>query len=98
MQAEPTSPQALDRAPLMRHNQKIGYEKLREEAEEARRKSGKTQTELAQELDKATSTISRALNESGAKFAKLQREIIEHLTDYCVGEEEVLFRVLRKEN
>lgn len=53
------------------------------------------QSALADDLGKHRSSISRALNETGPVFSKLQMEIIERLTPYAV-EEEVGFRLVRR--
>ena len=68
---------------------RIGSEELRERAAEALRQSGLSQEEVAGKLDRSRSSISRAINEAGSKFAKLQCEIIELLTPFSVREETV---------
>ena len=84
-------------AAFMRHNQRLSYEELRKEANEAFKASSKTQNQLADELGKSQAVISRALNEPGAGFAKTLREIIENLTEYRIEEEvEVAYRAIRK--
>ena len=84
-----------DGSTVPRHNQKLDYEGLRYEAEQAVRFSGQKQLEIAEALGVGAPSISRAIKEAGSKFASLQRQIIEHLTDYHV-EEMTLFRALRK--
>ena len=81
----------------MRHNQKLNYEGLREEAARAVNESGQTQTTIASEMGVSQGLISRALRETGPGLAKAQRDMIAHLTEYVAEEEvEVCFRIKRK--
>lgn len=87
----------------MRHNQRLDYEKLREEAAQAVSASGKMQKQIAQELGYSPALISRALNEKPgseeeAPFAKVLVELIEHLTPYTVAKEPLTFRAKRKDS
>ena len=83
----------------MRHNQRLTYETLRDEAKAAVEESNMKKQDIARALDCQPSAISQAIRLTGRKYAKLQRRIIGYLTDYQVEEEpvEVTFRVLRKE-
>lgn len=86
-----------DPARQMRHNQRFDYEGLREEANEIFRASGKSQTQLADELGKSQAVISRALNEENSTLGKTLREIIAHLTAYEIEEEiSVSYRAIRR--
>ena len=58
-------------------------------AAEVLRKSGRSQSEVAKELDRSNSAISRALNEPGARFSKLQCEIVSLLTPFEVREQRI---------
>jgi len=69
--------------------ERIGPEELRKRAAEALDQSGLSQEEIAEELGRSRSSISRATNEAGAKFANLQCEIIELLTPFSVHEQTV---------
>ena len=91
-----TTPAAL-RAPIMRHNQRLDFEALRQEAAAAIEHSGQTRAEIARQLDKDRSSITRATKEAGPKFAQLQRDIIGLLTEYRVVEE-TQFRAVRKKS
>lgn len=87
-----------DAADLMRHNEKLDYDKLRAEAEAAVEESGKKRIEIASELGVSSGAITRALKEPGSKFSELQKRIVEHLTDYRIDEENyTIFRVQRKD-
>ncbi len=79
----------------MRQGQYLDFETLRAEAEKAVEKSGKTQRELAATLGRGESALSQAIRYSGARYARLQREIIALLTDYEVATEPT-FKVARK--
>lgn len=83
----------------MRHNQKLTYEQLRDEAAEAVRDYAGTQTELAEELGVSRAAISRAIRESGPTLAALQVRLLELLKEEyeLEKEEQVWFRVRRKE-
>ena len=79
----------------MRHNQKLSYEQLREEAVVAVEASGLSQTVIAKELGKSNAAISRALKEIGPVLSGMQRMIIEHLTSFRILEE-TTFRAVRE--
>lgn len=86
----------------VRSGQSLDYEGLRLEAAQAIEDyaavPGQTQADLARALGYTPAYISRAKVEAGAKIAKVQMELIAHLTDYTVEEEvEVSFRVSRKD-
>ena len=88
-----------DRAPLMRHNQELSHEQLRQEAEDAVEKSGKSQAQIARELEVSRAAVSRAVKETNTALLALQKRIVEHLTSYEIEEvpEPKLFRAVRKE-
>lgn len=91
-------PATLTLEPPVRDGQTLDYEELRQEAAdavEAARKRGRTQVQLAEELDVAQATLSRALSTPGAKYAALQRRVVALLTRYEI-EDSPLFRVRRK--
>lgn len=88
-------PLATDRPPV-RHNETLDFDGLRARTREAfdgAAGEGLTQTALADALGKTQPAVSQALNNAGAKYAALQREIIAHLTGYEVVES---FRLVRK--
>lgn len=81
----------------MRHNQTFaGYEELHRLTVEALEESGKSQADVAREMDKTRGAISRALKGPDSSLSGLQRDIIEHLTPYQV-DEEVQFTLKRKD-
>lgn len=90
-------PAILDCVPDVRAGQILDYEQLRAGAEEAWRESGKTQREVAEDHGEIThSAVSRAVNEAGPNFAKLQSWMIERYKGYrVVREETVRFRLRR---
>ena len=77
----------------MRHGQHLSFDELRHETARAVEASTKTQTQIAEELGITRGSVSRAIRESGKKFAELQRRLIAHLTPYQV---EPGFQILRK--
>ena len=83
------------RAQTLRVGQRLNYEALRKEADHLAQHGGKTRAQIARELNKDRSSITRALQESGPGFARLQREIIAHLSPFRIVED-VQFRVERK--
>ena len=87
---------ATTHARIMRHNQRLDYETLRQETAAAIEHSGKTRAEIARELNRDRSSITRATQEAGPKFAQMQRDIISLLTEYRVVED-TQFRAVRKE-
>jgi len=80
----------------MREGMEMDYEALCDEASRIVAESNYSQTKLADELGVSTGAMSRALSESGPKFSRLQRRILERLTPYQV-EEHVVFRVESKD-
>lgn len=90
--------QRIDRDPLMRHNQKLTFEELRQEVHEAVKGYEGTQAGLAEKLGVSGGAISRAIHEAGPLLAGLQMRVLEYLQDeYAIAEEtEVWFRVTRK--
>lgn len=86
---------ATDR-PAVRHNETLDFAGLRDRARQAYEdgaRAGLTQTALAEALGRTQPAVSQALNNHGAKYAALQREIVSHLTGFEVVES---FRVVRK--
>lgn len=73
----------------MNSKERIRPDELKERAAEVLDQSGLSQKEVARKLDRTRSSISRATNETGPKFAKLQCEIIELLTSFSVREKTV---------
>jgi hypothetical protein len=73
----------------IRPGEELSPEELCESAAEVLRRSGRSQSEIAEELDRSKSAISRALNEPGARFSKLQCEIISLLTPFEVREQRI---------
>lgn len=76
----------------MHNGMEMDPEALCEEAARVVSESSYSQTQLADELEVSTGAMSRALSESGPKFSRLQRRILERLTPYQI-EEHVVFRV-----
>jgi predicted transcriptional regulator len=83
----------------MRHNQKLSYDELRDEAAAAVDAYDGTQTEIAEQLGVTRGAVSRALKEEGSSLAGLQIRILELLRPgYTLEkEEQVWFRVQRKD-
>ena len=79
----------------MRAGQQLSYEALRDEAGDLVEASSKTRAQIARELDRDRSSITRALQEAGPGFSRLQREIIAHLSPFRIVDD-VQFRVERK--
>lgn len=75
----------------MHNGLEMDYEALCEEAARVVAESNYSQTKLADELEVSTGAMSRALSESGPKFSRLQRRILERLTPYRI-KEHVVFR------
>lgn len=75
----------------MHDGMEMDYEALCKEASRAVTESDYSQTQLADELEVSTGAMSRALSESGPKFSRLQRKILERLTSFRI-EEQVVFR------
>lgn len=74
---------------------KMDHDELRRQAARAAEDADLTQTQLARALGVSPGAVSRALSESGPKFARLQRRILEHLTPYHIRER-VVFEVQRR--
>ena len=91
---------ALAPAAPVRHGETLTYDQLRERAalafSKAEDRDGLTRTALAERLKVSLPTVSRALTESGGRYANVQRKIIADLTGYSVAEEPE-FRVKRGE-
>jgi hypothetical protein len=81
---EPVSSESLD------------FDGLRDAAKSAFEAWGGTQTALAERLGKSVSAVNQALSRSGAKYAALQRAIVEELTDYRVDEPSTRFVLVPK--
>jgi DNA transposition AAA+ family ATPase len=79
----------------MQDKMKMNHDELCREAARAVDEASVTQTQLARDLDVSPGAVSRALSESGPKFASLQRRILEHLTPYRIRER-VVFEVQRR--
>jgi len=75
----------------MQDGMEMDHEALRREASRAVSESDYNQTKLSNELGVSTGAISRALSESGPKFSRLQREVLEKLTPFRI-EKRVLFK------
>lgn len=80
----------------MQDGMEMDYEALCEEAARLVSESGYSQKQLANELEVSTGAISRSLSESGPKFSRLQRRILERLTPYRI-DEYVVFKVKTNE-
>ena len=82
----------------MRHNQRLTYETLRDETAKAVAESDMLKQDLAETLKKTPAAIGQAIRLTGAKYSRLQGEIINFLTDYHVEEEQadVTFRARKK--
>jgi hypothetical protein len=80
----------------MRDGTEMDFVALRDEAKTAVDKSGKSYTEIGEELDVHRTAIARAVKEDGPKFQKLQRRILRHLTPYRI-ERRVYFKVHRED-
>jgi predicted transcriptional regulator len=78
----------------MRDGSTLDYAALRDEARSAIDASGKSQSEVADDLGVHRSAVSRALKTAGPKFQELQRRIIEGLTPYRI-ERRVSFKAHR---
>jgi len=75
----------------MRDGTELDFEGLRKEAAAAVEDAGRSQSEVARELDVHRSAVSRAVKESGPRLSELQRRIIRHLTPYRI-ERRVTFK------
>jgi phage tail tape-measure protein len=80
----------------MRDGTEMSFTDLRDEAKAAVDDAGKSYAEMGRELDVHRTAVARAVKEAGAKFQKLQRRIIEHLTPYRI-ERRVTFKAHRDE-
>lgn len=70
----------------MRHLQRLDYEQLREAAAQAVEAVEQPQYQVADELGVSKGALSKALGNSGPKYAKLQARVVDHLTRYAVHE------------
>lgn len=82
--------------PFMRDGTEMDFDGLREETASAVGESGKTQSEIARELDLHRSAVSRAVKESGPRVQKIQRRVLRHLTPYRV-EQRTYFKAQRED-
>jgi predicted transcriptional regulator len=73
----------------------LDYEALRRATADALA-TAPTQAAVAEALGVSPSAVGHAKNRTGAKVARMQRRIIEHLTPYRVEEEEPRFRIHRR--
>lgn len=80
----------------MKDGQRLTLEELRDATAEAVSGSGKTQSEVASELDVTGSAISRATNEAVTNLAGLQRRIVSHLTTFEIDEKRTVSYIVRK--
>ncbi len=76
----------------MQAGMEMGYEDLRKEAARVVSESDRSQVRIGEELEVSSGAVSRAISETGSKFANLQCRIIRLLTSYRVVEE-VTFKV-----
>lgn len=81
---------------LMRDGTEMTFAELRQETAAAVEESGRSQAEIARELDVHRSAVSRAVKEEGPNWHKLQRRILSHLTPYEV-EKRVYFKAHRSD-
>jgi len=80
----------------MRDGTEMSFDELRDETAAAVDESGKSQAEVARELDMHRSAVSRAVKESGARVQKIQRRVLRHLTPYRI-ERRVHFKAHRED-
>jgi len=80
----------------MRDGTEMSFDELRDETAAAVDKSGKSQAEVARELDLHRSAVSRAVKESGPRVQKIQRRVLRHLTSYRI-ERRVRFKAHRED-
>jgi transcriptional regulator with XRE-family HTH domain len=71
----------------MRSGQTLTYEDLRRAVADALDNAGVTQRAVAEALGVSPSAVGHAKNRTGAKVARMQRRILEHLTGYRIEEE-----------
>ena len=71
----------------VRSGQVLTYDKLRLEAVAAADSFEGLNQDLAEELGVSIYSLSRALNKSGGRYAKLQKRVIEHVRPHYVLEE-----------
>lgn len=82
----------------MEHGSRLNYEEICEEARRLAKESDFTHEDIADELDVATISVSKAVTEAGPKFQRLQMRIVELLSEYEVERREhVEFRMWRKD-
>jgi hypothetical protein len=82
--------------PLLCHAHELDHEGLREEVEAAIGPVYRRRRVVAGELGVTPWAVGVAMRTSGSTVAPLQCRIIEHLTDYRIGEGGAWFRVERK--
>ena len=80
----------------MRDGTEMSFDELRDETAATVDESGKSQAEVARELDMHRSAVSRAVKESGARVQKIQRRVLRHLTPYRI-ERRVHFKAHRED-
>jgi len=82
----------------IQHNVKKGHEKLQQHARGLAHQTDMSQQEIADKLDVSRSVVAKALTMPGPRYQKMQRRVVELLSDYTVErEKEVNFRFLRKD-
>jgi len=80
----------------MRDGTEMDFATLRDEVKTALEESGKSHTDIGEEMNVHRSAVSRAVKEDGPKFQKLQRRILRHLTPYRI-ERQVRFKAHRED-
>ena len=80
----------------MRDGTEMSFDELRDETAAAVDESGKSQSQVARELDMHRSAVSRAVKESGPRVQKIQRRVLRHLTPYRI-ERRVSFKAHRED-
>jgi predicted DNA-binding protein (UPF0251 family) len=83
--------------PQQVHEDRVDYEGLKELAHRLLQESDLTQKEMADRLDVTRSSVGRAVTTQGSLVQRLQRRIIEELSDYTVGEPNMIFPLQKKE-
>lgn len=83
---------------IVRHGSKLSYADLREEAYEALDRSPLTQAEIADRLGVERTSVADAVTTAGRTYVRLQIQILEELTEYCIEPHlQVQFRLLRRD-
>lgn len=80
----------------MRDGTEMSFGQLRDETAAAVDESGKSQSQVARELDMHRSAVSRAVKESGPRVQSIQRHVLRHLTPYRI-ERRVSFKAYRED-